>query len=191
MRLFLVGHCAVLGRSADADAVLVGLLLAGFAFSFLLLFASGRFRLRLPRVFRTRIAPGDSILPELLPLGLGSALVGTGLGGLTMSVGFHLAGWVLWAFALGSGIVLASIFVHTLRKLYDGSAHQLVGSALVGKVVRISIPIPMGGVGAVAYVAEGKRHTMPARCQDPLGMSLGDPAFVVSIEGGVAIVEAF
>jgi hypothetical protein len=66
--------------------------------------------------------------------------------------GFAIAGCVL--------MLLRSLFSHT-----QSSSESKVGS-LAGLTATIITPIPINGVGEIAYVQAGSRYTAPARLED-------------------------
>jgi len=66
--------------------------------------------------------------------------------------GFLIAACVLW--------LLRSLFTHT-----QSSSESKVAS-LAGQTATIITPIPVNGVGEIAYVQAGTRYTAPARLED-------------------------
>ena len=73
-------------------------------------------------------------------------------GPLAVLGGFAIAGGVLW--------LLRGIFRHT-----QSSSESKVAS-LVGQTATVISPIPVNGVGEIAYVQAGTRYTAPARLED-------------------------
>ena len=84
---------------------------------------------------------------------------------------------------------LASAFA--LWRYFLGGAEEAELSAqrLIGKVGHVSVTIPESGTGAIAYTAEAKRVTMPARSRYPLELAKATSVVVVDLDGFVAVVE--
>jgi hypothetical protein len=84
-----------------------------------------------------------------------------------------LAGLVWWYFLSGEG------------------ASEVRGYTLIGTVGHVSIAIPEGGVGAVAFEAQGKRVTMPAKSEDGATLDRGASVMVVNTDRHLAVVEPY
>ncbi len=96
---------------------------------------------------------------------------------------------LIWA-TLGGLIVsvLAYIGFTYLFIKPQGSSEVRV-SDLAGSDAEIITPIPAGGMGEIALVAQGGRVTYSARTKDGTGLPAGQVVRVLRVLGGVAYVE--
>lgn len=177
-----------------------GSLLVGFAFSLLLFLFSGRMRLRIPRglklplvhrAYRSYRSHGSdrSQLPYG-PVALGTFLTLFGLFGLTAHVLMRSAGGTSLLASLLLSIPVTLAFLLLLTRL-TASGKPMQGQALVGSTASVSLAIPDGGVGSIAYVSEGKRHTIPARAPNGQAVEKGQRVLVTGLSGSIALVEEF
>ena len=90
-----------------------------------------------------------------------------------------------------AGGILRTLAIAGLRRLTGGEATAMQGGSLVGTVGRVCLAIPADGVGAVAYHAEGKRHTVAARSAANLSLAVDVRVLVTDLRRGVALVEEF
>jgi len=86
---------------------------------------------------------------------------------LALLCGFAVAGMVMWVFGY--------IFHHT-----QSSSESRVGE-LVGRTATVITPIPLSGVGEIAYVQGGTRYTAPAREQNGGAVSGGQTVKITRI----------
>lgn len=179
------------------DMAFAALVAIGFAFALLLVLSSGR--LPRPKLFRVGRAHRVTLprtgrsaywqtVPGALPVGIGSFLIGTGLGGQALRGTFE-PDWARALCAAGLGALFAVLFLMLVAQYFGGGAREEIGSALIGSVARVSLEIPAGGTGRIAIERAGRRTTMPARCQDGRALSRGTRAFVVGLDSGSALVE--
>jgi class 3 adenylate cyclase len=70
--------------------------------------------------------------------------------------------------ALVSGFVIAGMAFYTFSKLFQAteSSSEAHVTELVGLEAEVITPIPLEGLGEIAYVARGTRFTAPARSED-------------------------
>ncbi|MBI5708352.1 MAG: hypothetical protein HZC36_15325 [Armatimonadetes bacterium] len=205
MLSLLITSTIVSAAFLTVETLFVSALFGGLILSYLLLLGAGRFRflrLRLPRFLakpflRVRFKASGNVnrleaLPGAVPMSLGLSVTGFGLFGLLLRDQAH---WPSGASVLGALVLslgLTTLFLTALARLFGHTATALSGEALVGKVAAVSLEIPSGGVGRIAYESDGKRHTMPARCESALGEQAlvpGTRVFVVGLEKGIARVE--
>ncbi|MGV3614689.1 MAG: hypothetical protein ACO1SV_05060 [Fimbriimonas sp.] len=168
----------------------LGALFGGLTVALLLFLMTGRglrLRVKPPRVLRAR----RERFPGQVPVTLSTFLLGFGAMGLLLS---ERLGWSplasLGGAVLSGGILVAAI-VAFFRRLFGGEATPMTGGTLVGTVCHVCLAIPSDGVGAVAYHAEGKRHTMAARTVDGHGLSSQTQVLISDLRAGVALVEEF
>ncbi len=92
---------------------------------------------------------------------------------------------VVGAFAIASAVLftLRSIFTHT-----QSSSESRV-SSLLGATATVITPIPLSGVGEIAYVQGGSRYTAPAREEHGAAISNGQEVAITRIVGSQFYVE--
>ncbi|HEX3053403.1 MAG TPA: NfeD family protein [Aggregatilineaceae bacterium] len=89
---------------------------------------------------------------------------------------------------LGMGLVAQLSWVYLLSPTVSSEVRQ---AKLVGTVAEIITPIPMNGLGQIAFIAEGSRITYSARSSEhDQSISRGTPVRIERIVGGVAYVSA-
>jgi|GEM_PF-6044376 len=180
--------------NSNLRIVFLGALLGGFSVALLLFLATGRglrLRIRLPRLKLLRLRVQGERFPGQVPVTLASFLLGFGAAGLLLSETLRLAAPVSLLAAIGSGGILVVAVVATFRRLFGGEATPMAGGTLVGTVCHVCLAIPSDGVGAVAYHAEGKRHTMPARASQGHALPSQCRVLISDLRAGVALVEEF
>jgi hypothetical protein len=93
--------------------------------------------------------------------------------------------------ALGSGIVFAVVvflLFAAIFKVTQGSSLVSLDST-VGMEAEVSIVIPSGQLGEVAYVRNGQRMVMAARCADAASVPAGSKVIVKSVSSTEFVVE--
>lgn len=101
----------------------------------------------------------------------------------------------VWASAplslLGGGLVAAGIFwlFNTMFKKTQSSSESHVAT-LVGLTASIATPIPVNGVGEIAYIQGGSRYSAPARSEKGVAINAGQPVKITRIIGTQFYVEA-
>lgn len=169
-------------------------------------------RLRLPKLrlvrlrWMTRPAPVASatgaatapIVRQLTPLPPGTAPVFIGLLatffgaiGVFCRSGFHLPGPPSLAIA-GAGAVattLAAVLVFWRYFLAGEQVSEVRGAPIHGTVGHVSVAIPADGIGAIAFFADGKRVTLPARSDKGTELPQQTSVIVLEMKGHTAVVE--
>jgi membrane protein implicated in regulation of membrane protease activity len=85
------------------------------------------------------------------------------------------------------GILAQLFFLYILSPTISSEIHQ---ARLVGMVAEITTPIPVNGVGQIAFVAQGSRVTYSARAtEEDQGVERGTPVRIERIVGGMAYVS--
>lgn len=171
-----------------AEWLFAACLLSGFGFALLLAVpfrlrrfkVGGKRRLRLGRI---------SIEPDLLPAAIGTFLATFGASGLLL-LAKGLAAPTALAGSLLIGMAASSLFVRVLVRFISESGRGMEGQAIAGVVGHVALSIPSDGVGTVAYHADGRRATAPARTSNRLPLPTGTRVLVMDIANGVAVVEA-
>jgi len=129
--------------------------------------------------------------PSTLPIF--TALLATFFGAIGLLCGhsFHLSpSTSLLTAAIGGVVATVAVAVAVRRYFLVGAAASEVrGGVLLGAMGHISVAIPDGGVGAIAYIAEGKRVTMPARSKHGQALPQRTRVMITDIVGHTAVVE--
>lgn len=183
-------------------------LLAGTGLSLLVLLSGGRGRLRIPlprgaqlRVPRVRLpfrlprlklgrrsGRTAAQLPWTSPFLVSLFLTAFGASGLLLRVSLGVTAVASFWGALGIGsLTSTTLALGAARWLREQDPET--GAVLLGIVASVSLAIPAGGVGSIAYHANGRRATMPARCRSGAGLAPGSRVVVLAIEERVASVS--
>jgi hypothetical protein len=184
--------------------VFASCLLAGSAFSLLLCLAGSGFSrlrrlgaaLRLPRLrlrgaapLRVPRVPRFASQPWVAPLLVGLLTTMFGAAGLVLRI---LAGWPTTASLVGAavlGLAAALSGVWLAGRWFAETADQIEGNPLLLTVGHVSVAVPQDGTGAIAFVSEGKRVSVPARTRDGNPVPQGTTVIVVDRRGPTAVVE--
>ena len=174
-------------------------LLSGFLYSSAVYISGGSsaffqnaFTIPLGRFGRKTIFGGKDFAPPwLMPIVIGTYLIGFGLNGLILRVLFHLPSKESFIAAQVSSIAISTVVLVIAKKFLSDSAAELKGGALYGMVAHVSLAIPESGIGAIAYVQDGKRVTMPARSRTGISITKGSQVVIVDLQTRVALVEEF
>jgi hypothetical protein len=179
------------------EETFAGCLLAGFVFCLLAFpLASRRFHLhgRLLRFlrFHSKLAKAQDrfgAIPGAVPATIAALLVGYGFTGLVLRVLLHINAAASVAGAAVGAVAFAAACIWMLFKLFSGQAKPTQGVTLLGLTCTVTLTIPAKGVGAISYVVEGQRRTMPAKttCGDTLVS--GSRGMIVDFDSGVALID--
>jgi membrane protein implicated in regulation of membrane protease activity len=93
--------------------------------------------------------------------------------------------------ALASGLLLAAVTFFTFAKLFqatEGSSEPRI-SELAGLEAEVITPIPVQGLGEIAYVARGSRFTAPARSEDGRPHAAHSTVLIERVVGSVFCVR--
>src|SRR5262245_45922419 len=111
---------------------------------------------------------GEVQLSPISPVTI--TMFGTAFGGVGLIAAHALAMPALYSLpmALVSGSIVAGVAFYTFSKLFQAteSSSEAHVTDLVGLEAEVITPIPLQGVGEIAYVARGSRFTAPARSGD-------------------------
>lgn len=185
------------------NATYAGFLIAGLAFAVLAFpFAGGRLhflhKLRPHQRLRPRLPKAHFLqwlesrlqnVPGVVPVTVCCIMIGFGLGGLIAGRLLHFPAAITIIGAMVSAILLVIAALTALAHLFSGQAQQMEGTSLIGSICLVSLSIPAEGVGSVAYIADGKRHVIPARSPTGHELSKGCRVLVTDLRNRVAIVE--
>jgi class 3 adenylate cyclase len=111
---------------------------------------------------------GEVQLSPISPVTI--TMFGTAFGGVGLIASHPLALPVLFSLpmALLSGLIIAGVAFYAFSKLFQAteSSSEAHITELVGLEAEVITPIPLQGLGEIAYVARGTRFTAPARSED-------------------------
>jgi class 3 adenylate cyclase len=111
---------------------------------------------------------GEVQLSAISPVTI--TMFGTAFGGVGLIASHALALPALLSLpmALVSGFIIAGVAFYTFSKLFQAteSSSEAHVTDLVGLEAEVITPIPLEGLGEIAYVARGTRFTAPARSED-------------------------
>ena len=134
---------------------------------------------------------GNFHFPLFSPLTLATFCGAIGAIGLVATFGLHLSG----ALSVAVSMVGAAVFTYVVtyaawRILVTSTGTQTVReSDLVGATAEVLTPIPQDGLGEVAALVRGQRHTAPARSADGAPVPRGALVSVVRVAGASLIVQ--
>ena len=137
-------------------------------------------------------ADGTFHIPLFSPLSLATFCGALGAIGLGAVFGLQLSDPVSLAIAIPGAFVFTYVVTYVAwRLLASSTGSQTVReSDLVGATADVLTPIPQDGLGEVAAMVRGQRHTAPARTLDGTPVSRGTIVSVVRVTGATLIVEA-
>jgi membrane protein implicated in regulation of membrane protease activity len=123
-------------------------------------------------------------------LAIASFVTAFGAFGLVVAIAGASAVLSLVAAVMGGlafGIAAQVFFLYILSPTISSEIRQ---TKLIGMVAEITTPIPMHGVGQIAFVAQGSRVTYSARAtEEDLSVDRGTPVRIERIVGGMAYVS--
>jgi len=130
-------------------------------------------------------------LPSISPFAIASFITGFGGAGIAANLAFNVSAVVslLWA-TLGGLLVggAMQLFFGAVLLKSQGSSEVQV-SQIRGRIAEVTVPIPKGTIGQVAFVAQGRRVTYGARAEGYLAIPRGTQVEIVRIVGGTAVVR--
>ncbi len=110
--------------------------------------------------------------------------------GLIGKLGFKMSDPLSALLAVGcSAIVGVVIFFGVVKLIYNSQSNTTFsGRDLIGADAEVNIPIPADGLGVVACVIRGTRHTLSARSRNGTKISQGEKVKIKEISSNVAVV---
>jgi len=119
----------------------------------------------------------------------------TALGGLGMifsSINATKSVWVSAPLSLIGGLIIAGgvfwLFETIFGKLQSSSESCV--ATLLGQTATIITPIPLNGVGEIAYVQSGSRYSAPARSEKGEAIATGQTVKIIKIVGTQFYVQS-
>lgn len=119
-------------------------------------------------------------------------LGGFGVGGYALARWSALAPGAVLAVAVVTGVAAAALSVWLLAGWAIPDAREDVVDdryLMQGYPAAVTQPIPAAGDGEIAYEADGRRFTVPARSWDGTAIAAGTEVAIERVEAGVAYVE--
>jgi len=134
---------------------------------------------------------GAMEFPSISPFTFASFMTGFGAAGIAANLAFNVSAVasLLWA-ALGGLVVggaMQFFFAGVLLKSQGSS--EVRPSQLAGTPAEVTVPIPQGSNGQIAFVAQGRRVTYVARAEGDAAIPRGAQVEIVRIVGGTAVVR--
>lgn len=99
--------------------------------------------------------------------------------------------WISAPISAIAGAVMAFLALLLFNWMFSKtqSSSESHVSSLMGQSASIITPIPLNGVGEIAYVQGGSRYTAPARTETGMAVGAGKPVRITSIVGTIYYVE--
>lgn len=99
--------------------------------------------------------------------------------------------WAAGALALGSGIVFAAFLIVLFTLLFRATqgTSMVTQDSLVGREAEVTLAIPSGGLGEVAYIQKGQRNLMRARCADGAAVAKDAKVVIKAVGATEFVVE--
>jgi len=98
--------------------------------------------------------------------------------------------WISTPLAGVGGLAIAAGIFWLFQQIFhrtQSSSESRIGT-VIGLAANIITPIPVGGVGEIAYVHRGTRYTAPARSYDGKAIGFGDTVVITRVHGSDFIV---
>ncbi len=127
----------------------------------------------------------------LSPTTISAFLAAAGASGWLCVTQWEMGAWSSTAVALVCGLVFSAMIFFGLTWVFrvTQGTSMVSQASLVGTEAEVSISIPSGSIGEVAYVRAGQRCVMQARCADAASITRGARVVIKSVSPTVFIVE--
>lgn len=127
----------------------------------------------------------------LNPLVISSAITAFGAVGLVAKTGFAMGDILSTVIALAfAGVIGVVIFYGIVKFMYGSQSNSVFSLGdLADTEAEVIIPIPVGGMGEIAYVINGVRYNLSARSLDGGEIERGAAVIIRSISGNAASVQ--
>lgn len=124
------------------------------------------------------------------PVVIASAIATFGAIGIIGKLGFKMDDLLSAVIALSfAGAIGAGIFFGIVKFMYGSQSNSTFSiNDIEGMEAEVITPIPEKGMGEIAYVISGVRHSMPARSAHSKKIERGDIVRIKEIHGNVALV---
>ncbi len=115
---------------------------------------------------------GEPVISPLSPATISVFMTVFGGVGIITTTLFHMRLLLTLPISLASGFLVAGfvliLFYHLFTKVQASSETRI--AEVVGLSAEVTVPIPAGGIGEVAYVCRGARLVSPARATGVAGL---------------------
>lgn len=131
-------------------------------------------------------------LPLFSPTAIAGYLTGFGATGYGLVGGLGVTSPLVHVPAALFGAAALGVFVSwvTVKVLaYGEISSTLAPAELAGHVGEITVTIPAGGVGEIAFLSGGRRNATAARAADDASIPRGTRVRIVRIEGATFVVR--
>jgi membrane protein implicated in regulation of membrane protease activity len=135
---------------------------------------------------------GPVDLPLFSPTALAGYLTGFGATGLGLHGGLGIASPLIHVpvALLGAAVLGVGVAWVTVKLLAFGEISSAEGpESLGGRAGEITVAIPAGGVGEIAFLSGGRRNAGPARAVGGGAIPAGARVRIVRLEGSTYLVE--
>jgi len=134
---------------------------------------------------------GDVDVPSLSPITIASFVTAFGSFGLIAVYLFNVPDKISLLWASGGGLVVAIIahFAFGYFLIAPQGSSEVRARDIIGLTAEVITPIPAGGVGQIAFVAQGRRVTSSARSAGGVPVPKGTFVSIQSFTGSVAVVR--
>jgi membrane protein implicated in regulation of membrane protease activity len=133
----------------------------------------------------------DISLLSLSPISIAAFVTSFGGIGIIATQGFGADSGTSLVWAVGGSILVALVshFIFFYAFIAPQASSALKTSDIIGQNAEVTVPIPANGVGEVAYVAMGERHSATARSADTKEIPRGALVSIDALAGTVLIVR--
>ena len=134
---------------------------------------------------------GDVGVPSLSPITIASFVTAFGSFGLLAVYLFDVSDRFSLLWAGGGGLVVAIIahFAFGYFLIAPQGSSEITARDVIGLTAEVITPIPVAGVGEIAFVAQGRRITSSARSAGGVPVPKGELVSIQSFTGSAAVVR--
>ena len=134
---------------------------------------------------------GDVDVPSLSPITIASFVTAFGSFGLLAVYLFNVSDRFSLLWAAGGGLVVAIIahFAFGYFLIAPQGSSEITARDVMGLTAEVITPIPVAGVGEIAFVAQGRRITSSARSAGGVPIPKGELVSIQSFTGSAAVVR--
>lgn len=124
------------------------------------------------------------------PVVIASAIATFGAVGIIGKAGFRMTDFASLIVSLGfAGVIGAVIFFGIVKFMYGSQSNSTFSqSDIIGVEAEVITPIPGKGMGEIAYVINGVRHSLPAKSANNEDIAKGAVVNIKDITGNIALV---
>ena len=134
---------------------------------------------------------GDVDVPSLSPITIASFVTAFGSFGLLAVYLFNVSDRFSLLWAGGGGLVVAIIahFAFGYFLIAPQGSSEITARDVMGLTAEVITPIPVAGIGEIAFVAQGRRITSSARSAGGVPIPKGELVSIQSFTGSAAVVR--